>query len=125
VNEIPENEKAQSRYIPSEVRERVFKRASYQCQYRGIDGRRCSSRTGLEIDHQRPFALYRSHDERFLRVACGRHNRFEAERVYGTEFIRRKIDTKKRRKDLDNRDIASDYLDNREACDTLHAGCGQ
>jgi hypothetical protein len=89
--------KAKSRYIPSEIRERVYRRAGYQCEFRGIGGTRCSSRTGLEIDHQRPFALYHSHDERYLRVACGRHNRFEAERVYGADYIRVKIDEKKRR----------------------------
>ena len=52
-----EEEKVKSRHIPSEVRERVHSRARYQCEYRGLDGTRCSSRTGLEIDHQRPFAI--------------------------------------------------------------------
>ncbi len=56
---------------------------------------RCRARTGLQIEHQRPFAIYRSHDERFLRVLCGRHNRFEAERIYGVDFIQRKMDDKK------------------------------
>jgi hypothetical protein len=50
-------EKATSRYLSSEVRERVHERAGYRCQYRGPDGTRCSSRTGLEIEHERPFAL--------------------------------------------------------------------
>jgi len=67
-DEIRQNEKAESRYIPSEVRERVFARASYQCEFFSDDGTRCSSRTGLEIEHERPFAIYRSHEERFLRV---------------------------------------------------------
>ena len=49
------------------------------------DGTRCAARTGLEIDHERPFAIYRSHEEHHL-----------AERVYGAEFIRAKIDAKKR-----------------------------
>ncbi len=84
--------------FPSEVRERVYLRAGFQCTFRGLDGTRCSSRTGLEIEHQRPFAIYQSHDERFLRVLCRRHNAFEAERVYGADFIRGKIDEKKRRK---------------------------
>ena len=96
-DEIPENEKAKSRHIPSEVREHVLKRAGFQCTFRGLDGTRCSSRTGLEIEHQRPFAIYHSHDERFLKALCGRHNHFEAERVYGFEFIRGKIDERKRR----------------------------
>jgi hypothetical protein len=90
--------KAKSRYIPSEVRERVYARASFQCEFQAPDGTRCSSRTGLEIDHERPFAIYRSHDERHLRLLCRRHNRFQAERVYGAEFIRTKIEERKRQK---------------------------
>ena len=33
-------DRAESRYIPSEVRERVFERAGHQCQYRSADGAR-------------------------------------------------------------------------------------
>ena len=91
-------DRAESRYIPSEVRERVFERAGYQCQYRSADGTRCSARTRLEIEHVRPFAIYRSHEERYLRALCKRHNRFEAERVYGAEFIQNKIDEKRRQR---------------------------
>lgn len=82
---------ATSRYISSEVRERVHARAGHQCEFRGPDGTRCRARTLLEIEHERPFALYRSHDERFLKVYCRRHNRLSAERLSGVEFIQRKI----------------------------------
>ena len=92
-----EVEKANSRYIPSEVRERVHERAGHQCEYRSEDGTRCRSRTGLEIEHQRPFALHRSHDERFLRLHCRPHNRLSAERVFGVAFIQEKIDASRRR----------------------------
>jgi hypothetical protein len=91
-------EEAKSRYIPSKVRERVLELASYQCQYRARDGTRCRSRTGLEIEHERPFAIYRSHEERHLRALCRRHNMLQAERIYGAKFIRAKIDEKKRQK---------------------------
>ncbi len=91
-------DRTESRYIPSEVRERVFERAGHQCQYKSADGTRCTARTRLEIEHVRPFAIYRSHEERNLRVLCGRHNRFEAERVYGAEFIQNKIDEKRRQR---------------------------
>ncbi len=94
ISETGEEENAKSRYIPSGVRERVFECAGYQCQFRAADGTRCSSRTGLEIDHERPFAIYRSHEEGHLRVLCKRHNLFQAERVYGAAFIQAKIDEK-------------------------------
>ncbi len=92
-DEIP----AKSRYIPSEVRERIHERAGHQCEFQALDGTRCRSRTGLEIEHQRPFALHRSHDERFLRLHCRPHNRLSAERVFGVAFIQEKIDASRRK----------------------------
>ena len=51
-NEIAKNdEPAKSRYISSEVSERVHARAGYQCEHYALDGRRCTSRTGLQIEH--------------------------------------------------------------------------
>jgi hypothetical protein len=90
-------EYADSRYLSSEVQERVHARAGHQCEFRGPDGTRCRARTGLEIEHEKPFALYRSHDERYLRLYCRAHNRLSAERVYGVEFIQRKIAASRRR----------------------------
>ena len=88
---------AKSRYIPSHSRERVHKRAGYQCEYRAKDGTRCRSRTGLQIEHLRPFALYRNHDERFLRLFCQPHNRLNVEKVFGAAFIQEKIDAARQR----------------------------
>ncbi len=90
------DEPARSRYVPSEAIERVHVRGNHQCEYKSADGRRCRSRTGLQVDHERPFAIFRSHDEQFLRLLCPAHNLLAAEHVYGAEFIQRKID--KRRK---------------------------
>ena len=92
----PDKVFAKSRYIPSEVR--VHERAGYRCEYRGPDGTRCRARTGLQIEHLRPFALHRSHDERFLRLHCDPHNRLTAERVYGAAFIQGKIDASRRKR---------------------------
>ena len=98
VNDPSKDEPAKSRYIPSEVVERVHARAGHQCEYTGPDGTRCSSRTGLQIDHMRPFAIFLDHDERFLRLLCPAHNGFEGERVYGVAFIQRKIDERRARR---------------------------
>ena len=54
----------------------------------------CSEVFGFE--HERPFALYRSHDERFLRALCHQHNALQAERVYGAGYIQAKIEQRKR-----------------------------
>ena len=61
------------------------------------DGTRCSSRTGLQIEHVRPFGIFRSNDERFLQLLCAQHNGLAAERVYGAAFIQRKIVERRRR----------------------------
>lgn len=86
-----------SRHVPVRVQDRVQTRAGYQCEYRGSDGTRCTARTSLEIEHERPFALHKNHDERFLRLFCRAHNRLAAERVYGAAFIRAKIEASRRR----------------------------
>jgi len=93
----PDEVAAKSRYIPCQSRERVHERASYQCQFRSPDGTRCRSRTGLEIEHEKPFAIYRSHDEKDLKILCGPHNRLAAEKVFGAAFIQEKIDDARRR----------------------------
>jgi hypothetical protein len=49
---------------------------------------RCTEGVGLEIE---------THDEENLRVFCKSHNVLVAERVYGAEFVRRKIKSKKAR----------------------------
>ena len=95
---IGQEEKETSRYISSEVRERLLAKAGHRCEFYAKDGTRCGARTKLEIEHERPFAIYRSHEERHLRILCDRHNRLQAERVYGAEFIQAKIDEKKRQK---------------------------
>ena len=79
-----------SRYIPAVVRERVLERAEYQCEYVCSTGVRCSQRTGLNIDHVRPYALGGDHDERNLRALCSAHNLWQAKRIYGAAFIERK-----------------------------------
>ena len=59
---------ATSRDVPDAVRERVLERAGYCCEYHAPDGTRCSSRTGLQIEHSKPFAIFRTHDEKPLRL---------------------------------------------------------
>ena len=86
-----------SRHVPVALEDRALERASYQCEYRGPDGTRCTQRVGLEIDHKTPFAKGGTHDEENLRVFCKSHNVLEAERVYGAEFVRGKINNKQAR----------------------------
>ncbi len=86
-----------SRYIPSSVRERRLERADYQCEIRGPNGVRCTARTRLEVDHIEPVGKGGSCDEENLRVLCRGHNLLAAEREFGEEFMRGKIEGQKRR----------------------------
>ena len=88
---------AESRYVASEVTERVHERGSYQCVFCGPDGTRSTARAALHIDPGLPFGIHRNNDERFLQLLCPAHDLLQAERVYGSAFIRRKIDHKRRR----------------------------
>ena len=71
LNEIAKkDEPAESRYVAAEVVERVHERDAYQCVYRARDGRRCTARAGLHIDHSDPFGIFHSNDEPILRFLC-------------------------------------------------------
>ena len=95
----PKESTAVTRHVPGEVEERIFEKAGYQCEYRGPDGARCDCRTGLEIEHTKPFAVWKTHDEAVLAVLCPAHNRLAAEKFYGREFIQQKIEARRREKE--------------------------
>ena len=98
-NEIAKKDgPVESRYVAAEVLERVHERDSYQCVYRGRDGRRCTARAGLHVDHSDPFGIFHSNEESILRILRPGHNGLEAERVYGPAFIQRKIDERRKTK---------------------------
>jgi hypothetical protein len=84
-----------SRHVPDAVRDRVLERAGYQCEFVGPDGTRCTARTNLGIDHTRAFAIYRSHDERWLQAVCGMHNLLRAKQTFGPEYIDRMIEARR------------------------------
>ncbi len=69
--------------------------AGYQCEYTGPDGVRCTARTRLEIDHIDPVGKGGSSGEENLRVLCRGHNLLLAEREFGEEFMRGKIEGRK------------------------------
>jgi len=78
-----------SRRIPKAIREQVFTRDKGRCTYKGATGNRCGSTHHLQIDHIVPFARGGTNAASNLRLLCGKHNRLEAERVYGATAIER------------------------------------
>ncbi len=78
------------RTVSARVRRAVSRRDGDRCTFTSASGRRCDSRRGLEFDHVVPFARGGQATVEGLRLRCRAHNQFEAERAFGTEFMRRK-----------------------------------
>ncbi|MCO6429814.1 MAG: HNH endonuclease [Deltaproteobacteria bacterium] len=73
------------RFIPKSVRVEIVKRDGGQCTYVSPDGKRCTERHGLEIDHVMPYGLGGGNEKENLRLLCRAHNRLMAERVFGKQ----------------------------------------
>ena len=79
-----------SRHIPASVRDGVYVRDRGRCTFVSAGGVRCGSTRDIQIDHIVPFALGGRSSPENLRLLCGKHNRLEAERVYGKDLIDRR-----------------------------------
>jgi len=73
----------QSRYIPQEIRRKVWKRDRGECSYQAPDGKKCAERGALEIDHIHPFALGGDSTTQNLQLLCRTHNHYRAQQTFG------------------------------------------
>jgi hypothetical protein len=83
-------------YVPRAVRRAVFERDGERCTFIDASGRRCESRTLLELDHSVPRARGGPDDARNVSVKCRAHNLLSAEEHFGREHIERKKNGKGR-----------------------------
>jgi hypothetical protein len=70
-------------------RREVFARDGLRCTYVSPDGRRCTARAFLELDHAEPRGLGGNDRADNLRVRCRAHNQLWAEQAYGREHVER------------------------------------
>lgn len=84
-------------YVPRATRYEVFMRDGNQCTFTTDDGKRCASRTLLELDHIQPRGRGGGEDAANLRVRCRAHNQLYAEQVYGARHVARKIQNRRRK----------------------------
>ena len=77
--------------IPAATRREVFARDGERCTYEDSEGRRCASRTRLELDHVHPRALGGDDDASNLRARCRPHNLHAAEEIFGKEHVAARI----------------------------------
>lgn len=70
-----------SRYIPKRVRHAAFSKAKGQCQYIGINGKRCDERRFLQYDHIYPHSKMGLNDQENIQILCASHNRFKSNKT--------------------------------------------
>jgi hypothetical protein len=78
------------RHIPKRIRRAVWERDQGQCTFVSADGTRCDSSSFLQFDHIQPVARGGKASVDGIRLRCRAHNQYEAERVFGAEFMNRK-----------------------------------
>lgn len=78
------------RHIPSHVKREVWVRDGGQCTFVSESGHRCEARKFLEFDHIEAVALGGKASVSGMRLRCRAHNQFEAERMFGAEFMQAK-----------------------------------
>ncbi len=78
--------------IPAQVVREVHERDGDQCTFVGTGGHRCEERKLLELDHIRPRSCGGKSTASNLRLRCRVHNQYEAELLFGAEFMASKRD---------------------------------
>jgi 5-methylcytosine-specific restriction endonuclease McrA len=93
-------------YVSRAVRREVFGRDGERCTFGDECGRRCESRTWLELDHRIPRARGGADDAWNLTVRCRAHNRLSAEQQFGRDHMDRWTGRRRRRGQGIDNDIA-------------------
>ncbi len=78
-------------HIPAALKREVLSRDGYACSFVSSDGTCCGKKEGLELDHVLPVAMGGKNTKENLRVLCREHNQFFARKVFGREFMKRKV----------------------------------
>ena len=81
------------RYIPRALRRAVYKRDNGRCSFVSPTGQCCTESRYLHIDHILPFAKGGKTEISNLRLLCSAHNKLCAERHFGREYIKHKINS--------------------------------
>jgi hypothetical protein len=84
------------RYVPINVRRETHARDRGQCAFVAAEGRRCTARAFLELDHRKPFARFGAADVPNIRLLCRAHNLLHARNCFGEMHVAAKIAARKR-----------------------------
>jgi hypothetical protein len=83
--------KADSRHIPVEIARAVWERDQGRCAFVDAEGRRCSERRFLTLEHRQPFALGGPPTVENICLLCASHNLQNARAVFGEQHVEQKI----------------------------------
>ncbi len=79
---LPTSAVRRTRHIPNQLKDHIYQRDNYRCQYRDLRTQKtCGATLQLEIDHKYPYSLGGEHSEKNLRLYCRRHNQFRVEGI--------------------------------------------
>jgi 5-methylcytosine-specific restriction endonuclease McrA len=92
VRSRPRTGEPNGRYVPDAIRQAVCERDGGRCTFEGPDGTRCEAEWQLELDHRLPLAQGGETTVANLRLLCRPHNQYEAKRIYGSDFIRTRLE---------------------------------
>jgi hypothetical protein len=84
------------RYVRVTVRREAHVRDGGQCAFVSADGRRCTARAFLELDHVIPFASSGGPEAWNIRLLCRAHNLLHARNCFGAMHVAAKIAARKR-----------------------------
>jgi hypothetical protein len=82
--------KPDSRHVPVDMMRQVWERDGGQCTFEDAEGRRCSERRFITVEHRHPFALGGRPTLETLCLLCSAHNAYTARQVFGEAFIEQK-----------------------------------
>jgi len=94
----PNQKSNPKRHCPAAVARAVFLRDGQQCSYVSPDGRRCSARRCLELDHVEPWAVGGESTMENLRLRCRAHNQRYARQYFGKSRVEAAVQLARRRR---------------------------
>jgi hypothetical protein len=87
-----------TRHIPAAVAREVYVRDERQCTFVSEDGRRCTARHFIELDHVRPWAYGGESSVGNLRLRCRAHNQEWARSQFGAGHMNAAVTRSRQRR---------------------------